>query len=272
MPVETKSSFEQAFLLSADRHWDNPKSLQALQLKHLVEAKKRKAGIIDIGDLFCAMQGKFDRRSDKDSIRPEHMSGDYLDLLVDTATEFFGPYRENFIRLAHGNHEVGVKKNHETDLTNRLVKALNGLGGCDVHFGGISGWVHFRFLNEHRHVQHRKLWYHHGYGGGGPVTRGVIQSNRKAVYTPDADFVVSGHIHEEWDLTIPRVRLSNGSEIYLDEQFHIQVPTYKEEYGDGSEGWHNDGGRPPKPIGAKWLVFTKEANSTEIIFRTERAK
>lgn len=272
MEISKERSFEQAFLLSADRHWDNTKSLHEMQLSHLEEAKKRKAGIIDFGDLFCAMQGKWDKRANKEALRPEHQVDDYLDALVDTATEFFAPYRKNMIRLTHGNHEIGVKKNHETDLTNRLVRALNNYGDCSVHLGGISGWVHFKFRSDQRHYQHKKLWYHHGYGGGGPVTKGVIQTNRKAVYLPDADFVVSGHIHEEWNLTITRVRLSDGSDIYLDEQEHIQIPTYKEEYGDGFSGWHNDTGKPPKPIGAKWLVFTKDAGTMEIRHRVERAK
>ena len=45
-------------LLSFDRHHDNPKSDNVMELRHLRQAKERNAVIIDGGDLFCAMQGK----------------------------------------------------------------------------------------------------------------------------------------------------------------------------------------------------------------------
>lgn len=271
MPI-TDEAFEQWFLFSSDRHWDNPHSDHDMQIRHMDEAVTRLAGIIDLGDLFCAMQGKYDKRSSKDTLRPEHLHGDYLDCLVDTAEDFFAPYAERIIRLADGNHEASIRTKHETDLIHRLVRALNRRGG-QIHRGGISGWIMFRFLDQHRHVRQYKAWYHHGYGGGGPVTRGVIQSNRKAVYVPDANFVLSGHVHEEWNLTIQRARLSDGGVQYQDEQLHLQVPTYKDEYGDGSGGWHVGTGKPPKPLGALWLVFRKEAGKSKPIeFEFKRAK
>ena len=72
------SGWTQRFLLSADRHHDNPHTDQALERRHLEEVLTSGAGIIDLGDLFCAMQGKFDKRSSKNDLRPEHKSGDYL--------------------------------------------------------------------------------------------------------------------------------------------------------------------------------------------------
>lgn len=270
--IKYVKTFEQDFLFTADRHWDNPKSLQDLQIKHLDEALDRHAGVIDFGDLFCAMQGKYDKRSNKSSVRPEHQVGDYLDALVDTATIFFHPYRKNIIRLCYGNHETKILERNETDLTKRLVTALNGRRESKIHHGGYSGWVHFLFEDETGRVDQQKLWYIHGYGGGGPVTKGVIQSNRQAVYVPDAHFVVNGHIHEEWNLTVPRTRLSDNSEQWLDEQRHIRIPTYKDEYGDGFAGWHIERGGVPKPIGAAWLTFRRRANSDEITHTLERAK
>ena len=62
-------------LLTSDRHHDNPHCNQELEKKHLDQAVEREAVIIDYGDLFCAMQGKYDRRHSKDDIRPEHQSG-----------------------------------------------------------------------------------------------------------------------------------------------------------------------------------------------------
>lgn len=254
--IPFRRTLDQRFLISADRHWDNPMSDHDLQKKHLDEAREYKAGIIDIGDLFCAMQGKFDKRSDKDCLREEHCRGDYLDALVTTATSFFRPYAKRMIVLAMGNHETSILKKHETNLTSRLADNLGSYNG------GYSGWVIFHLRNlDTGDVTVRKMWYIHGYGGGGPVTRGVIQTNRKAVYLPDADYVVSGHTHDEWIVPIVRNRIDDYGHQYHEEQVHVQVPTYKDEYADGFGGWHVETGKPPKPIGAMWLRFTKQKNS-----------
>jgi hypothetical protein len=262
IPYTTR--FEQKFLLTADRHWDNPQSNWELQKRHLDLAKRYKAGVIDIGDFFCAMQGKFDKRSKKGDLRPEHKRDDYLDALVETATEFFAPYAEQFITIGMGNHETSILKKHETNLTNGLVASLNRQGG-KIYNGGYSGWVNFECVNERSgRVDSKKLWYIHGYGGGGPVTRGVIQTNRKAVYLPDADIVISGHTHDEWIMPISRNRLGADNKQFLDEQMHVQIPTYKDEYSDGYLGYHVETGKPPKPIGAIWMRIFKEDSRSPI--------
>src|SRR5690606_306876 len=159
---------------------------------------------IDCGDFFCAMQGKYDKRADKSSVRPEHNVSNYLDALVDTAADFFAPYADRFIIIGTGNHERAVAQSHESPLVESLVALLN-RGGAQVYNGGFSGWVRFQFgldAKGHQHSQPIYMHYDHGYGGGGPVTKGVIQSNRRAVYLPDAHIVISGHVHEDWRVEI----------------------------------------------------------------------
>ena len=77
-----KVGWSQTFLLSADRHHDNTYCDHALEKRHLEEAKERGAGIIDIGDLFCAMQGKWDKRASMSQFRPELRVTNYIDTLV----------------------------------------------------------------------------------------------------------------------------------------------------------------------------------------------
>ncbi len=274
--------FSQSFLLSADRHWDNPMSNHAMQLKHLRRAKRINAGIIDIGDFFCAMQGRYDKRSNKDALRPEHRANDYFDSLINTAEEFFSPYANNFITVGMGNHETEIEKHHEINLTNRLVKRLNEHKNLDqsrhkIYNGQYSGWIVFEFKNENGSQETKKLWYIHGYGGGGPVTKGVIQSNRRAVYLPNADFVVTGHIHEYWNLEIVKLQLDKilntpKYAVTHEVQEHIQLPTYKDEYSSGSGGWHIQTGKPPKPLGAVWLTFTKTKEDDHIQYSISRAR
>jgi len=265
-----KAGESQWFLLTADRHWDNPKSDQILQKKHLEQAKERGAGIIDIGDLFCAMQGKYDPRGTKNDVRPEHNKTNYLDALIETASNFFSPYAENFIVIGQGNHESSILKRQETDLTTRLVERINTKAGSNIHRGGFSGWVVLRGnIGGNAWITKRVAW-HHGYGGDAPVTKGVIQTNRMAVYLPDADFVLTGHTHNEWQFPIPRVRITSQGRIFHDEQLHLKTPTYKEEYVDGFGGWHIERGGPPKPVGALWLRAYLE--SDELKYEVTRAK
>lgn len=270
--VTYKDVLKQDFLLTADRHWDNPHSDHDLQLKHLAQARKRKARVIDFGDFFCAMQGKYDPRANKSILRPEHRVDDYFDSLVDTATDFFSPYADLFIRIARGNHETAVTKRHETDLIKRIVKSLNREAGTKIQDGGYAGWVQFNFKDETTGKRDQvNLWYTHGYGGGGPVTKGTIQTNRRAVYLPDAQIVVTGHIHEDWNLTVTRHRINSAGVTYKEAQIHVQVPSYKDEWGDGEGGFVIEGGQPPKPIGAKWLTFRKDAGDARITYDALRA-
>ena len=246
-------------LLSFDRHHDNPKSNNVMEKRHLEQAREKNAIIIDGGDLFCAMQGKYDPRSYKGDLKPEHKKGDYLDALVTTAADFYAPYADLFAIMAPGNHETNISKRHETNLTERLVTMLNDRTGSKIRVGGFSGWVKFQIL-VFGQCMTINLWYHHGYGGDAPVTKGVIQTNRQAVYLPDAHIVATGHTHNEWQFPIPRLRLTTHGKVYHDEQLHLKVPTYKEEYRDGYGGWHIERGGPPKPTGAIWLRIS--ANKT----------
>ena len=263
-----KAGFEQWFLLRSDVHHDNPKCDWKLEKKHLDQAVERNAWIIDNGDLFCAMQGKWDKRSSKDSIREEHSQGNYLDALVNTAAEFYKPYAKNFLLLGRGNHETAIRGRHETDLTDRLAHEMK-RQGSQVLSGGYGGWIRFLFSRGSGNRSSKVLYHFHGTGGGGPVTRGTIQTNRIAVFTPDADIVLTGHTHDSWMMPIQRQRLSDMGVIHHDEQYHVRVAGYKDAWGDGSHGWEVEKMLGPKPKDAAWLRFYYESDS--IRFELTRA-
>ena len=247
-------------LVRGDTHWDNPKCDRDLERKHLDQAKERGAGILDVGDLFCAMQGKYDKRADKSSVRPEHQHGDYLDRLVNTAVDYYAPYARNFIAIGQGNHESAIRSRLETNLTDRLVTGLRQRTGSRVQTGGYSGWLWLRFGIGERRAPVR-LWYMHGYGGGGPVTADTIQAQRQTGYIENADIMVSGHTHDSWTRQFMRVRLDSGGRVKRREIHYIKTGTYKDEYRDGSGGWHVETGKPPKPLGAYWVRFTAQTGS-----------
>jgi hypothetical protein len=257
--MDVKAGWEQWFLLRSDTHTDNPKSNRDMELRHLRLAKERNAGIIDNGDLFCAMQGKYDKRSSKESIRPEHQTNNYLDSLVDTAVALYAPYAQNFLILGRGNHETAIQKNHETDLTDRLAAGLRRHGSQCIA-GGYGGWLRFQFT-IHKTKKDSKLLHHfHGSGGGGPVTAGIIDCNRIGVYTPDADFVLTGHHHTSWILNVRRQRISQAGKLYHDDQTFIRVAGYKDAWADGFAGFEVERRHGPKPMDAAWLRFYYESD------------
>lgn len=255
--MKYKKDFEQSFLMSSDHHIDNPKADRNLIRKVFKEAKERDAKHLMFGDIFCAMQGKYDKRSSKSDIRPEHNNGNYLDSLVNTTADFFEPYKDDIVLITPGNHETSIQRKHETNLTKRLAERI------DTNVGTYSGYVQFIFEHESGGgIRRVTLFYTHGYGGGGPVTKGVIQSNRKACYVVDADIVVSGHIHDEWILTIMQERINHEGTLKLKKTKHVSLATFKEEYLQ-HKGWHIERGAPPKPLGACWLRFYTKGNEVK---------
>ena len=260
----TRWDWEQWFLLSSDRHHDNAHTNWALEKKHLDEAVQKNAGVLDFGDLFCAMQGKWDTRADTTQCRPEHREGRYLDSIVETAAEFYGPYQKNWLLLSPGNHETSILKRHETDLTERFAEKMARSQNGHPVVGAYCGYIRFKAIMGNQSRGSLVLYYHHGYGGGGPVTRGVIQTNRMSVYLPDAEIVVSGHTHDSWVVPVARSRLTAYGNTTIDRQTHIRIPGYKDEF-TGGDGWHNHRGGPPKPNGAYWLriFFNKEKDAVD---------
>lgn len=253
---DVSSNDRKSFLLISDLHWDNPKCDRVLLKKHLDQAKEKGAGILIFGDLFCAMQGKYDPRGSKESIRPEHNVNNYLDAIVEDAIKYFTPYKDNLAYISPGNHETSILKRLETDIIKRLG---DGLG---VATGAYSGWVIFNPRRAKNSFVFN-MAYHHGYGGSSPVTKDVIQASRRAVYLPDAHVLVSGHVHERNIFPIMRAHLNSvtGKQV-LREQLHLKLGTYKDEYTVGN-GWAVEKGMPPKALGGMWLHFDISRGSNE---------
>jgi hypothetical protein len=264
------SGWERWFLLRSDAHHDNAHADHALEREHLEQAKTRGAGILDFGDLFCAMQGKWDKRADQRQLIPElRESGKpYRDALMDYNAAFYAPYAENFILLAPGNHETGFLKRHETNLTECLAERMRA-AGSGVRTGTYQGWVQFRFHWNKSKQTTLRLRYTHGYAGGGPVTKDVIQTARQLAYLGNADLLVSGHTHDGWQMTIRRETLDHRGIPRLHDVECLKCPGYKDEFSPG-EGWAVERGMGPKPKGAWWVRFWMLHD--EIRFECVRAK
>jgi hypothetical protein len=252
------AGWEQYFLLVSDAHIDNAHADRSMFDKHMRQCRERNAKWMSNGDFLCLMQGSWDFRKDTSACRPEHREGRYLDAVINTTADYIAPHADMALLFAPGNHETSVKRRHDTDMNERLVEAAKVRNAqCQAHAGSYANWVRFLVRQKDRRqvVGNSIVMYmHHGYGGGGPVTRGTIQTARMAVYLPDADIIWTGHTHDEWIMPIQRARLSLHGRPYLDRVMHVRSPGYKDEFSE-QNGWAVEKGMPPKPKGALWLRF-----------------
>jgi UDP-2,3-diacylglucosamine pyrophosphatase LpxH len=253
---------EATILFLGDLHWDNPSAdLKGIK-KLLDEAKQRDAAIVLLGDTFCAMQGKSDKRGMKGSVRPEHQRNDYFSALIDTASEWFEPYAKNIWVMLEGNHESAIVKHNEIDLTKHLVNNLNQAGG-NIQYPGYSSYavVRARYFNQY---YSKNFWLTHGHGGGGEVTKGTIQAHRRAVTYPDADYVISGHIHSVYHVEHEQWRIDNEGRPYAASQEHYTVQTWKDEFHAGKGGFHVEKGRGPRLSSGWWAKFRHSKNGLAV--------
>jgi len=218
----------------SDLHWDNPKCDWTKLKKDLDYCVKESIPIMINGDMFCLMQGQGDRRKNKSDIRPEHNNSKYLDSIVETAVEWWSPYSHLITVIGYGNHETAIIKWQETDILSRFVKLLNLKNHTNVQVGGYGGWLIInQVVRKKLTVQDTtatmKIRYFHGSGGGGVVTKGALNLTRALEMYEDFDVFTMGHM--------------------------CLTGTYKEEYGDGSKGWHVERGAPVKPIGGRILTI-----------------
>lgn len=244
----------------SDLHWDNPKCDRELLKRHLDYCLENNIPIMLNGDTFCIMQGRGDRRSSKDDIRPEHNNARYLDSIVETAVEYFSPYAHLITVIGYGNHETAIIKWQETDLLRRFVDLLNYKNGTNVQTGGYGGWLILSIRSKKSGINSTcKIKYFHGSGGGGVVTKGAINLTRALEMVEDFDVFTMGHIHENSSRNDVRESIhQNGVTGYksIQRDLHLMITgTYKEEFGTGAGGWHVERGAPPKPLGGRILTF-----------------
>ena len=250
---EAQSSQKVTVLLMADEHADNAQSDLDLIRKHHTEAVELGAPILKFGDTFCAMEGKWDRRKSEAALRPEMRGGNYFDKLVGWHTGLYMPYAKNIAVVSDGNHETSILQHHQTDLAERLVHNLRMVGSPALHMP-FSGFVRLAFYMGNRHQVSKTLHYHHGYGGGGEVTRGLIdQSRTRGQY--DADIYFSGHIHRRNADENVMTGLNHQGRVEYRNQVFLRSGTYKRE-DVGGTGYHIEKGRAARPQGGWWLEMT----------------
>lgn len=248
---QSEKSFD--IFISPDHHWDNPKCERELLKEHMDEAAAKNAAILMPGDTFCFMQGKYDPRRNKSDIRPEHNVSNYVDAVISDAAKFYAPYKNNIVAIGRGNHESAILKSLETDVLERFAGELGG----NVPVLSYHGWVIFK-IKDHKDVLRwvYKIYFNHGSGGGGPVTRGQIEFSRMMMMVEGADCITAGHVHEKNNSEVMVHYFDDNSRAYkpkIRSVILLRASTYKQEYT--KNGWHIERGAPPKPLGGNFLTL-----------------
>ena len=252
------------FLLLSDIHLDNPKCDRKLLAKHLDECRAQNGHVLMFGDVLCLMQGKKDRRASKGDIRPEHLGGNYFDLVFSEAAEFFKPWQDIILMAGDGNHETAVSNNQEIDPLENVVRLMRN-NGSNIEHMGYQGWIRFSFTQDNNSKTRRcMLFFHHG-AWGGIVTKGVMAGGRYAAVAPDADVLVSGHNHERSVVAHSCYRVDQNGRAWVEQRWHVQCGTYKQEFG-GTGGWAVERIVMPKSLGGIWLTLRpRHRGGVEII-------
>lgn len=251
------------FLIASDIHFDNPKCKRELFFSHLDRIRKKGGKAYIIGDLFCFMQGKYDPRRAKGDIREEHNKNNYIDAVIDDTVNILSAYADVIVFVSDGNHETAILKNLETDTLERFVNKFNERNKTSVIKGGYRGWIIIRKETAKNEFVSHKIYYHHGYGGGGEMTKGILQHSRMNMHIEGADAIVMGHVHESYVQVGKTAYFDNNPNAYCEKDrvvWNIRSACYKEEFADTNGGFHIERGRPPKPLGGVYASLDVERN------------
>lgn len=250
IPAERKAGWEKWILATSDHHFDSTRcDRELLEYQHEL-ARERDAGIICVGDALDLMQGRQDKRAGKIDLRPEYQVEAYADAIVDDAAAWYGRWADRYWMIGYGNHETGHRKYQETDLLARLVRRLNRENNAAIMLGAYRGALNLDCDFGGGDVQRIRGAYHHGHGGGGPVTVGTIGAQRaRAAGTFDVWW--TGHVHEKWVLWSQVADVDDDGHVVYRDVVQMCCGPYKLEGLDGI-GYHAEGGRPPKPPGGWW--------------------
>lgn len=253
-----------------DVHFDNPHCDRELYFRHMDQAKSEGAAVVYVGDFFCLMEGKGDRRHSKSNIRQEYNNSRYIDSVINDAAVKHMPYAKNIGCFFEGNHESAIRRHLETDPLERLAENLNLRTEQHIPKMGYQGFIRVRLRDRNGTMSIVKnIAVHHGKWGG-VVTKGVLAVARYGSMYPDAHVVVSGHTHDQWVVPDRVWRLKNNGDASLDYVMHLKVPTYKEEFIDG-KGYGTEKIVKPKPLGGYFLDFYYERKTRDIRFDTRMA-
>ena len=216
----------------SDLHLDSPYTDLKKLKKLFDDAQKNQYKIVIIGDLLDVMGGKYDRRTTKGDIKPEHNTDNYINSVCESAADFLAPYIDDILLITAGNHEREIDKRMECYLLEFIDLYLHKKTGKSINWTqDYAGYI--RLHGKRKNAGEScptTIFYNHGKDGNATMSFGVLNVKRNAAVI-DADIIVMGHIHKNFSLPLNRLYLTNKGVIKVKEQLHLQLGTSKESKG-----------------------------------------
>mgnify|MGYP001110069914 CR=1 FL=1 len=260
LEIPSKSTQRLSVMLTSDVHFDSVICDLELFTKHLQLAEEKQAPVLIAGDLLDAMQGKWDPRRQPEKLKEQYKVSAYYDAIVMDIARYLAKFDIPIYILALGNHETGVLRHSNTDLLGNVAYQLRVEHGKKAVAMGYWGYLRFQFrYNKGSHNASKTLYWYHGVSNGAPVTKGMIQANRQAVWIHDADFVLNGHNHKSYTTPQPIERINQKTmDPYNDIVWFLRTPGYMKSSGECQVtfGFGAEKHRAPTPKGCMFLDMT----------------
>lgn len=295
MPCNTGE--KKHFYGCSDSHLWNINSNMDQFKEELEEALERDARILMLGDMIDAIFPGTDKRHNPSILVKELQGRDDAPIkAIQMTIDFMEPFAENIDLITLGNHELAVWKYHGINMSNMLVMGLNQRlkdkkSKHRVLYGGYTCYMGYKFARKGKKRHGAPpgpvldILCHHGGGGSAPVSKGMIDVNRKET-TWDYDIFLFGHKHNSFGVRDVRVspiyRQDQQGYIKTLDNRSIQLGTFYKNYGrhddDGiMPGFEEVGAHQPKPLGGVFFTvapireWIKElrTNSTGFKIRAE---
>lgn len=238
------------FTLLSDLHIGAAHVDYSIIRRELATAGERGDRILVNGDVFDLILTGDKKRFTGDVLHPRLQGRqDLVNAAVEMAVELLSPYAPQIDMIGLGNHETAVSKYHSVDvlsiLIHELQKTIPRRTKHTIHYGGYTGFIDYRSRwagpqqTKERHgianSQRLVIYYHHGAGGSAPVTKGMIDFNRRDTFI-DADVLWLGHKHNRWNahalkLSCPII----GSGPKVKDVRHIMTGAYFQTYAGQSQ-------------------------------------
>lgn len=219
----------------ADSHLDSDKS-KSKWIKDTINDNPD-AFIIMGGDNHDLMHGKHDRRGSKSSLKPEQKRSDYWNALIEQSRkEWIEPYKDRIIVWNTGNHESSCLIHNEIDFLGWLTADGNGERLY------TSGYIVISYFDNSRDKSVCfPIYFQHAPPSGGKRSKGMLSVDLLLAQHPDANAIISEHIHETFitPQTVERFSVHNKTITYRN-VWYLQAPTTKAEHEGKKIGFFHE--------------------------------
>lgn len=244
-PVTWSVGDEFGLTLMSDLHVGAAHVDYRLIKEELARAADLEDRVLINGDVFDMVLTKDVKRFTPDVLHPRLQGRrNIVNEAIEWASELLSPVAHLIDMVGCGNHETKIEQFHNFDPIAALVHELQKAARKKdrehrVHHGGYTGFVDYRlrWANAAGKAPDRKakgrrwvLYYHHGSGQGAPVTRGLIDFNRRDTFV-HADAIWLGHKHQRLNVTVQKLSCPlEGHEPNVAEVRHVATGAYFQTY------------------------------------------